>query len=60
MKETYDFVASHYSEEIADILFYENPKRIISNEPLIHNFEGYYDERKKKSFLRKLRTIFRF
>ncbi|MDP8227487.1 MAG: CpsB/CapC family capsule biosynthesis tyrosine phosphatase [Candidatus Celaenobacter polaris] len=60
LKDAYDFVASHHSEDIAEILFYENPKRIISNEPLINNFEGYYDERKKKSFLRKLRTIFRF
>ena len=60
MKEAYNFVASTYSEEIAEILFYENPKRILNNEPLIHNFEGYFDERKKPGSLKnKLKSIFK-
>jgi protein-tyrosine phosphatase len=60
MKDTYDLVASNYSEELAEILFYENPKRILNNEVLIHNFEGYFDERKKPGSLKnKLKSIFK-
>lgn len=60
MKDTYDFVATSHSEKMAEILFYENPKRILNNEPLIHNFEGYFDERKKPGSLKnKLKSIFK-
>ncbi|MDP8286179.1 MAG: CpsB/CapC family capsule biosynthesis tyrosine phosphatase [Candidatus Electryonea clarkiae] len=60
MKDAYDFIASTHSEKIAEILFYENPKRILNNEPLIHNFEGYFDERKKPGSLKnKLKSIFK-
>ncbi len=60
LKDAYDFVTSHHSEDIAEILFYENPKRILHNEPLIHNFEGYFDERKKPGSLKnKLKSIFK-
>ncbi|OPX26266.1 MAG: hypothetical protein B1H05_02570 [Candidatus Cloacimonas sp. 4484_140] len=60
MKDAYDFVASNQSKEIAEILFYENPKRILHNEPLIHNFDGYFEERKKTGSLKnKLKSIFK-
>ena len=60
MKDAYDLVASNYSEKLAEILFYENPKRILNNEELIHNFEGYFDERKKPGSLKnKLKAIFK-
>ncbi|HHI87568.1 MAG TPA: hypothetical protein ENK03_01330 [Candidatus Cloacimonetes bacterium] len=61
MKDAYDFVASSYTAEIAEILFYENPKRILNNEPLIDNFEGYFDERKKPGSLKNiLKSIFKW
>ncbi len=60
MKDAFDFVTSNHSEEIAEILFYENPKRILNNEPLFHNFDGYFDERKKPGSLKnKLKSIFK-
>jgi len=60
MKDAYDFVALQHSKEIAEILFYENPKRILNNESLIHNFDGYFDERKKPGSLKnKLKSIFK-
>lgn len=60
MKDAYEFVAVEFSSTLAENLFYMNPQRILGNEPLVHNFEGYFEERKKpRSFKNKLKSIFR-
>ncbi|MBN2017874.1 MAG: hypothetical protein JW794_07100 [Candidatus Cloacimonetes bacterium] len=60
MKDAFEFVAMEFSNTLAENLFYKNPRRILDNEELIHNFDGYFDERKKPgSFKSKLKSIFR-
>lgn len=60
MKDACKLVAMDFSSKLAENLFNENPQRILHNEPLIHNFQGYFEERKKtRSFKNRLKSILR-
>jgi len=61
MKEAYQMICEKYSEVLAKLLFIENPQSVINNQSVENMIEGYWDDEiKKRSFLRKIRTIFRF
>ncbi len=60
MKDAYDLVNQTLSEDKAEILFYENPMRIINNEPLISIHDGYFDASPPKpSLASKIKSIFK-
>lgn len=60
MKDAYEFVSETLSEDKAEILFYENPMRIINNEHMISIHEGYFEEPPPKtSFASRIKNIFK-
>ena len=60
MKEAYEYIAANLSRDIAGLLFYENPKRILNNKPLISIHDGYYEESTPKTnILSTLKKVFK-
>ncbi|HJG97253.1 MAG TPA: hypothetical protein K8V90_09150 [Romboutsia timonensis] len=52
IKETYDYVCSKYGDKTAEILFIENPSKVILNEDI--NIKSPIKYNKPKGFLQKL------
>jgi len=59
MKQIYQYLSEHYTEDLAKLLLEENPGRVIHNEPVESMIEGYFEEKPKKTFIEKIRDFFR-
>ena len=46
LSDAYEFVKKHYGASYADTLFYDNPLKVINNEPI--DTKGYKEIKKKK------------
>jgi protein-tyrosine phosphatase len=59
LKEVYQFLSENYTEDLAKLLLEENPRRVIRNKPVESMVEGYFEEQPKRTFLGKIRNLFR-
>ncbi|MBC8313052.1 MAG: phosphoesterase [Candidatus Cloacimonetes bacterium] len=59
MDAAYQYLSEKYSENLAELLMYENPKKVINNEPFENIFRQIYQEKKyKTSFLERVKNFF--